>query len=208
MKTIGGAIKEARTRKKYSLSKLENVTKIKKDFIGALEKEDWGSLPEFPVLNGFVKSIAGALGAGEKSLLALLRRDYPPKALSINPKPDVSDKFVWSPKLTFAVGVGIIMVLVTGYLGIQYKKFISPPTLNVLTPEEEQVVKERRVKVTGKTDGDAIVKINNQPVLLDSEGNFEAEIEIFEGTSEIVVKAQSRAGKETIVRRKIIPELK
>lgn len=207
MKTIGGAIKEARTRKKYSLSKLEEVTKIKKDFISALEKEDWGSLPEFPVLSGFVKSIAGALGASEKSLLALLRRDYPPQALSINPKPDVGEKFVWSPKLTFAVGVGIIMVLVLGYLGIQYKKFISPPSLNVFTPEEEQVVKERRVKVTGKTDGDAIVKINNQPVLLDSEGNFEAEIEIFEGTNEIVVKAQSRAGKETVVRRKIIPEL-
>jgi cytoskeletal protein RodZ len=207
MKTIGGAIKEARTRKKYSLSKLEEVTKIKKDFISALEKEDWGSLPEFPVLSGFVKSIAGALGAGEKSLLALLRRDYPPKALSINPKPDVGDKFVWSPKLTFAVGVGVIMVLVLGYLGIQYKKFISPPSLSVLEPKEEQIVKERRVKVTGKTDGDAIVKINNQPVLLDSEGNFEAEIEIFEGTDEIVVKAQSRAGKETVVRRKIIPEL-
>jgi len=207
MKTIGGAIKEARTRKKYSLSKLENVTKIKKDFISALEKEDWGHLPEFPVLSGFVKSIAGALGVGEKSLLALLRRDYPPKALSINPKPDVSDKFVWSPKLTFAVGVGIVMVLVLGYLGIQYKKFISPPSLNVLEPKEEQVVKERRVKVVGKTDGDAIIKINNQPVLLDSEGNFEAEIEIFEGTNEIVVKAQSRAGKETVVRRKIIPEL-
>jgi cytoskeletal protein RodZ len=207
MKTIGGAIKEARTRKKYSLSKLEEVTKIKKDFISALEKEDWKNLPEFPVLSGFVKSIAGALGASEKSLLALLRRDYPPKALSINPKPDVGDKFVWSPKLTFAVGVGIIMVLVLGYLGIQYKKFISPPSLNVFEPKEEQVVKERRVKVTGKTDGDAIVKINNQPVLLDSEGNFEAEIEIFEGTNEIVVKAQSRAGKETVVRRKIIPEL-
>jgi cytoskeletal protein RodZ len=207
MKTIGGAIKEARTRKKYSLSKLEEVTKIKKDFISALEKEDWGSLPEFPVLSGFVKSIAGALGAGEKSLLALLRRDYPPKALSINPKPDVGDKFVWSPKLTFAVGVGVIMVLVLGYLGIQYKKFISPPSLSVLEPKEEQIVKERRVRVTGKTDGDAIVKINNQPVLLDSEGNFEAEIEIFEGTDEIVVKAQSRAGKETVVRRKIIPEL-
>ena len=207
MKTIGRAIKEARTKKRYSLSKLEDVTKIKKDFIEALEKDNWKDLPDFPVLVGFVKSISGALGTGEKNLLALLRRDYPPKTLSINPKPDVGNKFIWSPRLTFVVGVGIIIVLLLGYLAFQYGTFVAPPSLNVSEPKEGQVITERLVRVSGKTDSDAIVRINNQPVLLDSEGNFVAEIEIFEGTNEIEVKAQSRAGKETIVRRKINPEL-
>lgn len=207
MKTIGRAIKEARTKKRYSLSKLEDVTKIKKDFIEALEKENWKDTPDFPVLVGFVKSIAGALGTSERSLLALLRRDYPPKALFINPKPDVGNKFVWSPKLTFALGVGIIVVLLLGYLIFQYGTFVASPSLSVFEPKEGTLVTERFVKVSGKTDSDAIIKINNQPVLLDSEGNFVAEIEIFEGTSEIEVKAQSRAGKETVVRRKIKPEL-
>ena len=61
MKTIGRALKEARTQKRLSLSKLESQTKIKKNFIQAIENEDWESLPEFPVVVGFVKSIAGAL---------------------------------------------------------------------------------------------------------------------------------------------------
>jgi len=195
MKTIGRAIKEARTKKRYSLSKLEEATKIKKNFIEALEKENWQDAPDFPVLVGFVKSIARVLGTS------------PPKTLSINPKPDVGNKFVWSPKLTFALGVGIIVVLLLGYLIFQYGTFVAPPSLSVIEPKEEQVITERLVRVSGKTDSDATVKINNQPVLLDSEGNFVAEIEIFEGTSEIEVKAQSRAGKETIVRRKIKPEL-
>ena len=207
MKTIGRAIKEARTKKRYSLSKLEEATKIKKNFIEALEKENWQDAPDFPVLVGFVKSIARVLGTSERSLLALLRRDYPPKTLSFIPKPEVGNKFVWSPKLTFALGVGIIVVLLLGYLIFQYGTFVAPPSLSVIEPKEEQVITERLVRVSGKTDSDATVKINNQPVLLDSEGNFVAEIEIFEGTSEIEVKAQSRAGKETIVRRKIKPEL-
>ena len=207
MKTVGSAIKEARSKKRLSLSKLEEETKIKKDFIESLEKEDWKVLPEFPVLVGFVKNIAHALGASEKSLLALLRRDYPPKTLSINPKPDVENKLIWSPKLTFAVGVGIVAVFVLGYLAFQYRKFISPPSLSIFEPKEGQIVSERKVKVWGKTDSDATLKINNQPVLLDSEGNFVAEIEIFEGTGEIVVKAQSRSGKETVVRRNIVPKL-
>lgn len=208
MKTIGRAIKEARTKKRYSLSKLGDATKIKKDFIEALEKENWKTLPDFPVLVGFVKNIAGALGTNEKGLMALLRRDYPPKALLINPKPDVENKFVFSPKLTFAIGMGIIVVLLSGYLAFQYGTFVGPPSLSVFEPKEAQVITERVIKVSGKTDSDAIVRVNNQPVLLDSEGNFIAEIEIFEGTNEIEVKAQSRAGKETVVRRKIKPELK
>ena len=207
MKTIGRAIKEARTKKRYSLAKVEEETRIKKGFIEALEKENWKALPDFPVLVGFVKNIASALGASERSLLALLRRDYPPKALSINPKPDVGSKFAWSPRLTFVVGVGAVIVLLLGYLLFQYGKFVSPPSLAVFEPKEGQVVTERLVRVSGKTDSDAIVKINNQPIILDSEGNFVIEIEIFEGTSQIEVKAQSRAGKETVVRRNIKPEL-
>lgn len=208
MRTIGKALKEARTKKRLSLAKLENTTKIKKDFIEALEKEDWERLPEFPVLLGFVKSIAKILKVEEKSMVALLRRDYPPKVLSINPKPDVENRFVWSPKLTFAVGVGVILVLILGYLGLQYKKFVSPPSLSVFEPKEEQAVNQPKVKVSGRTDSDSVVKINNQPIIVDAEGNFSVEIEIYEGTKEIEVRAISRAGRETVVHRKIKPELK
>ena len=89
MKTIGKFLKEARIRKGYSLSQLEDDTKIKKTFIEAVEKENWASLPDFPVTLGFVKNIAKYLGADERTAVAILKRDYPPQNLSINPKPDV-----------------------------------------------------------------------------------------------------------------------
>ncbi|MFZ5933120.1 MAG: helix-turn-helix domain-containing protein [Patescibacteria group bacterium] len=208
MKTIGSLIKEARTRKKISLTKLEGVTKIKKEFLQALEAEAWNKLPEYPVVSGFVKNIAHALGVSERNLLAVLRRDYPPQSLPINPKPDVEDRFVWSPKLTFMVGVGIVVVFLLAYLTLQYKKFVSPPSLSVFEPKEGQTVSQRTLKVSGKTDSDATVKINNQPVILDADGNFSAEILVYEGTTEIEIRAKSRAGKQTVVRRKIVPELK
>lgn len=207
MRTIGIVLKEARVRKRSSLAHLEELTKIKKEFIGNLEKENWSLLPDFPVLVGFVKSISKTLGLNEDSAVAVLKRDYPPKALFINPKPDVSDKFVWSPKLTFLLGAGVVIAIVLGYLGFQYIRFVSPPALVVERPREDEVVRERTLKVSGRTSSDATVKVNNQPVLVSDEGVFVAEIEIFEGTGEIVVQATSRAGKETIVRRKIKPEL-
>jgi cytoskeletal protein RodZ len=131
MKTIGEVIREARERKKLSLYAIEQKTKIKKEFVAAIEAEKWEKLPEYPVVIGFVKSLAGVLGISERQVVAVLRRDYPPKSLTVNPKPDVVREFVWSPRLTFYLGVGIIVILTVGYLAFQYKKFVSPPDLVV-----------------------------------------------------------------------------
>jgi len=208
MRTIGSLIKEARVRKKYSLERLESLTKIKKDFIAALERQDWAKLPDFPVLSGFVKNISKALGLEEGSTMAILKRDYPPKSLSINPKPDVSDKFIWSPRLTFLVGIGVVLVAVISYLLISYIQFLSPPSLEVFEPRPEQVVTQSLIKVSGKTTTDAVVLVNNQPFIVSDEGIFEGEIEVFEGTEEITVMATSRSGKKTLVSRKIKVEFK
>jgi cytoskeletal protein RodZ len=208
MKTIGKLLKEARVTKRYSLGKVAQKTRIKKEFIENLEKEHWSALPEFPVIVGFVKNISGSLGISTRQAVAFLRRDYPPKPLPINPKPDIGNKFSWSPRLTFLVGVGIVLALILGYLGFQYVKFISPPSLKVDVPKENQTVTSRSLEVAGKTDSDSTVTVNNQSALVEDDGKFQAQISIFEGTTELVVKAISRSGKETVVRRKIIPQLK
>ena len=207
MKTIGSLLKDARVKKRFSLARLEAETKIKKDFLKAVEEENWQALPDYSVVVGFVKNIANYLGLKERSAVALLRRDYPPQKLSINPKPDVSKQFVWSPKLTFLVGVGIVIAVILGYLGFQYAGFISPPPLSVTQPQEGQVVGSASVIVSGKTNPEATVKANNQLILVNEDGSFTTEVEIFKGTSEIVITATSRSGKETVIRRNIKPEL-
>ena len=206
MKSIGDYLKEARIRKKYSKVKVEAETKIKEEFIEAIEDENWKLLPEFPVVVGFIKSIAQILGLNQNQVLAFLRRDYPPKKVNINPKPDLISKFSWSPKLTFFAVIIFILLSVFTYLGYQYFNFIRPPNLQVIFPKEGQIVTTNEVKVSGKTTSEAVVKVNNQPVLVDEDGNFSATIDIFAGTGEIEVKAISRSGKESTITRKIKPE--
>ena len=207
MKTIGELIKKERVKKRSSRARLEKVTKIRKDYISAIEEEDWDKLPERPVVAGFVNSIAQALNIERKQASALFRRDYPPKKLRVSPKPDILNKFVWSPRLTFLVGIVAVIIVILSYLTIQYTRFIQPPVLEVTTPSEGQIIKENIIRVTGTTDPDASVVINNQPVIIEEYGSFLAEIEIFQETYEIVITAKSRSGKETVIRRKIIPEL-
>ncbi len=203
MKTIGQLLQEAREVKSYSLIKLENITKIKIDFLDAIEKENWDSLPAFPTILGFVKNIASVLEIDDKMAAAILKRDYPPKKLHINPKPDIANKFVWSPKITFAVGIAMVIIVFFGYLIFQYSRFISPPRLTVESPKQDQVVVGNSVLVFGSTDIDAKITVNNQPVLADVDGKFSVNINVVSETKEIVIKAISRSGKETTISRKI-----
>lgn len=204
MKTIGQILKEARDKKGYSLVRLENITKIKLDFLDLIEKEKWDKLPAFPTVLGFVKNISTTLDIDEKMAAAVLKRDYPPKKLNINPKPDVSSsKFSWSPKITFVIGVAAIVVLFFGYLIFQYVRFVSPPRLNVESPKQGQMISGNSVLVFGSTDMDSKLMINNQPVLIDDDGKFSVTLNVVPETKDIDIVATSRSGKMTEVKRNI-----
>lgn len=208
MKNIGEILKDARDKKRYSLKKVESGTKIKREFIEAIEKAEWLSLPDFTVVSGFVKNLASYLGINPKTALALLKRDYPLKKIPISPKPDIGGKFVWTPKYTFGVGIFVVLLAIFGYLGFQYVKFGTAPALEVIEPKDGYVATTRMVLVNGKADPDAVIKVNNQSVLVNDDGKFSTNLEIFEGTKEIVIIAISRSGKETVVTRKIWTEFK
>lgn len=203
MKTVGQIIEEARNGKKYSLAHMEGLTKIKAAFISAIEKEEWGLLPAFPTVLGFVKSLADVLDLDQNMAVAVLKRDYPPKKLRINPKPDVPSKFSWSPKLTFIISTVAISVVILSYLIFQYIRFISPPILFVESPKDGQQISMGAILVFGSTDTDTKVTVNNQPVIVDENGKFSTNLEVGSDTKEVTITSTSRSGKTTIVTRKI-----
>jgi cytoskeletal protein RodZ len=204
MKTIGQILKDARITKSYSLMHLEGITKIKSGFIDLIEKEKWEGLPPFPTILGFVKSLSTTLGVDPKMAVAVLKRDYPPKKLKITPKPDLASRFTWNPKFTFIVGVSAVLLILFGYFTFQYIHFISPPSLSVDSPKENQVVVGNSVTVFGSADDDAKVLVNNQPVDISSDGKFSVRLDITKETKEVVITASSRSGKTTTVSRKIL----
>lgn len=204
MKTIGEYIKQNRLKKRISRKKLQEMTKIRSEFIENIENGNWSKLPEGPVVLGFIKNISKSLNIDTKHATALFRRDYREKELRINPKPDLLKRFSWSPKTTFIAVLSVILVAISAYLAYQYYMFISPPELVVDVPSEGQVVEENILTVSGKTDPESLVSVNEQPFIIEEDGTFSSEIEISMSTNTITVKSVSRSGKETVVTRKII----
>lgn len=207
MKTIGTIFFETRKSKGLTIFDIEQGTKIKSEFIGHIEAGNWKDLPPYPVLSGFIKNIADFLNIDNKKALAIFKRDYPPQNLVLSPKPDVAKKFMWGPKTSFVVGLITLTLLVCSYLVFQYFSSQKPPTLQVYLPQDNAIVQETSVEVSGKTSPDATITANNQPILVSDNGDFGDKIAVFEGTESVKVVAKSRDGKETAIERTIKVEL-
>lgn len=207
MKTIGNIILQARQQKNLSIFDLSQKTKIKKDFLIALEKEDWPNLPDYAVVCGFIKNLSDELNLNKDQTMAFLRRDYPPsqKPKEISPKPDLSENnFKIGPKLIFFVLSSLILLTFGLYLYFQYRQFTKAPFLQVTNVSENLEINEGKFTVVGITDKNANVLVNNQPALIDENGNFAAEILINSQTDKIEIVSQKRNKKET----KIVKQIK
>lgn len=200
MKTVGTILKEAREAKDVSLDEIAQTTKIKEKFLIALEENNWSILPNFSIARGFTKAYADSVGIDSELALALLRRDFP----SIQDKPGnkiesaLDSRPVLTPRATFFTIVVLAFILVLAYLIRQYIIFSTPPSL-----ETTLKVQGEKILVSGKTIPSATVQINKQPVFVDAEGQFSLALKKDELGSVIEIKAISRTGKETIVKKPV-----
>lgn len=201
MNTAGSILKEARELKNKTIRQIAIQTRIKEKFLDAIEANSWSSLPDFPITQGFVNSFAQAVDANSKLVAALLRRDYPTK-----PNTKRQDEISllktsrWTPKTTI-VAVSTMLLLILGiYLTRQYVLFAATPSLSIDKIEKKDGI----IFVSGKTVATATVDVNQKGVLVGSDGKFETELQKQDLiNSQVEVRATSRTGKTTIIRKQI-----
>ena len=76
MKSVGQLLKDAREAKFYTLEEIEKHTKIRKELLTALEKDDFSKLPPLTFIQGFIKNYGRFLGLETTKLLAIYRREF------------------------------------------------------------------------------------------------------------------------------------
>ena len=88
-------------------------------------------------------------------------------------------------------------------LTIQVKK--NKPTLDVSSPSENQEItgENQMTTVTGKTEIDNSVTVNDRFVVVKSDGSFTYDLSLKEGEQTIIIIAKDQAGNETKMERKV-----
>lgn len=204
---IGHAFAEERRRKNLTLEEVAKATKIREEFLRAIEKGDFKALPSSAYAYGFVRNYAKFLGLHVERSLALFRREYDekknievlPRGLA-NPKEYSPSRFRIGRSLVLISGVFLAIV---GFLFFQYRAAIFNPELEVDVPKENQTINSLTVEVSGKTDPNATLTVDSQVVPVGSDGRFKKSITVFPGNATISVKSENKFGRESSISRKI-----
>lgn len=204
MRTVGQILKNARLEKQISLQKASEFLKIRKEFLEALENDNFSVLPSYISTAGFLKNYAEFLGLSPSSVLAVFRRDFSLPKESIHKKMEsFSFNFNWTPKKILILTIIISFLGLSVYLGFQYFSFRKAPFLELVSPSEGEKVFQEKIEVKGKAQPDSLVTINDTPVFLLLNGEFHLEVEVFPGENKIIVTAKNKFGKETKIERTV-----
>lgn len=201
MTTVGQILSQSRNHKKLTLEQVEKATKIRLKFLVALEKDEFNKLPPGTFARGFIKNYASYLGLSGEEMLAFYRRQTnEEKAPAMPNKPVPKPGFSVSP---INIGIAILIILFFLYLSFSYFRFAGAPALNVSYPLVNAIVATEQIEVTGKTDPDALVSINNQTVAVNENGTFTTKLILAPGLNTITIVASNKFSRQTTVTRNL-----
>lgn len=208
MVKIGQKLQEVRLEKGLSLDEVAGQTKIRHNFLVAIEKGEYSKLPSVAYAQGFVRNYARFLGLPEKETLALFRREFD-EDKHFHVLPDgLAKNEGFSPagvrfRQTWVI-VFLVFILIFGFIFYQFRSYFFSPQVYIISPKDGATISSTRFTVLGKTDSNATVTVNDLLVSVGSNGEFKKVINVFPGKSTIIIKAANKFGRQTIVKKEVI----
>ncbi len=210
MATVGQILKEAREAKFYTLEEVEKTTKIQKAMLKALEEDDYSKLPPPTFVQGFIKNYARFLNLEPQKLLAIFRREFTrdrqksgSEVMESFTKAVGDRKNIITPTKLVGLVIGLIILSFFVYLWLQYRQFVGPPPLNLISPTDQTTVDNPVITVEGTTDPEIKVLINAQIVPIDKDGHFKEDIALTTQMNKITIVATSRFGQKNEIERTV-----
>jgi len=203
-------LKSARLKKNYTIEDVHKFIKIHPNYIKAMESDDYSIFDGKVHSKGFLKIYIEFLDLDLDELLALWRREYEATFDQKNVKKFSKlkalepERFVITPSVLIVTFVAIMLFIFFTYLFVQYRQYTDAPVLDIYYPEEDIVVIDDVLDLTGKVELDSEVFINNQRVLANPDGSFLTSIKLREGINTISIKSVNKLNKETEIIRTII----
>lgn len=208
MKTVGLMLKEGRIAKGMTPIDIEKAIKIREKYILTIEDDNFRALPSPSYAKGFVRNYAEFLGLPIDATMAFFRRQMTEVSKSSLLPTGVAEPlnaplFHLTPGRFMGILVSLLLVIFMFYLGNQYFRIGKVPPLVVSSPRVNEIVKDSRVIVEGKTDSDATVTINGVSTIVRDDGRFYDRVAVELGVNKIIIVSVSRFGKSTTIEREV-----
>lgn len=129
----------AREAKGVDLLRAERETKIRRQYLAAMERGAWEELPAGVYARGFLRNYAIYLGMDADEVLGAWGRErgeVPIEPAIVVPRPILAPRrgIVLGPGILVAAFVSLAAVAIIAYIGFQLLRFSEPPPLTVVDP--------------------------------------------------------------------------
>ena len=215
--TVAELLNKRREELKESLQDVEKATQIRKRYLELIEAGDYEHLPDNVYALGYVKSYADHLGFDTAPIVNLYKKERQAYTTSRNSGELLKDdkqmglrplgrpSFVLSSKSLIVLFSIVLFVTILGYLGWQVAVLAAPPKISLNTIQDQ--VSTNYVIISGQTNDDADVYIDNSPILINSDGSFSERIALLDGQNQITITARNQLGKSSTITKTVTAKL-
>lgn len=201
-KTIGEKLKMTRLRKKASLLDAEIGSKVRAKYLAAIEDGRWSELPQSVYVRSFVLAYAKYLKLDVRSVMEAFESEMSFRKGKEQPKISYNQTFketkvLVTPKLIGYCALAISIVSVITYIIYQLIGFAGNPNLKILSPNNNIVTENEAIDLSGVTDIDTFISVNNENIPVSNDGHFITRLKLHRGVNIVQVKAINKAKKET-----------
>lgn len=199
---------QARESKNISLEQAARHLQINIKYLRALENAEFNKLPPGVYGKNFLREYAIYLdldpGDLKNQLEPLATKPIAKKGDPFSRKIPDFHYFLTIPKLIKNTLIVIIALICLLYLGVSVKNIIAPPNINIIYPLNDITIATNFITVEGWAEGETEIIINDEQVLLDSDGFFKKDINLKTGLNIVIITGQKRYSRETKIIRNII----
>jgi len=213
--SLGQILKKVRLKKNLTLDQAEEETKVRSRYLKALEDGRYELLPTTVYAAGFVAKYADFLGLSKNKMVELYNQE---RGINTTRKNYTHDKimverrikepfFSITPRFMMVAGIVLVLGAIFAYIAFSVRQFTSPPNLEISSPSADQVIKEDKVEIIGKTDEGSTIMINGQNVFIDDYGNFHQEVKLQPGLNTFEIRSINQLKKENVKLVKVLAEI-
>lgn len=213
--TVGERLKEKREEEGISIKEISEKLKIKMSYLEDLEENNYDKLPPDVYVKGFIRSYAQFVGFDAQKMVNLYSKEKDiddkirnkknsKRKINKRKKFLISNYIIITPKILTVVFSLFILSIIGYYLWHQISSFNSTPYLFISNPMADQISDKPEIEVSGQTEAQATLKINEEDVFIDSDGYFSEIIILESGNNILVIEATNRFDRTTKQVRNII----
>ena len=168
-----------KTREVFGLSKSKIAKSLNapEKYIDYLEAGEIDLLPPEVYIKGFLRRYAKLLNIDEKEIILEYEREIN-VANHLKKQEKKSLPVIRFPRLIITPGIFAIVFAVLAFLGVagyfyyELHFIVSPPELQVFSPQNDFRSENRSLEISGATDIESRLTINGQEVYIDKNGEF------------------------------------